>query len=416
MPRAEAGEVTERGREPDAVRAGAMLGAGVALGVSRLDPQAGDCARERLERIVAGHLADGERVCVTLADAGRGPGARDRLHALLDVLAAALGRANVPGRRLELALPAGFVCPAEAWTLRHAALGAGPLYLRTERAAFVACGRSVPPGFWAGAWRVSAGGFVHCSHAPTVAPSTPLLAAEEAGAVLPGLGLAVPPGTAWVTGRVDVAACADPAGNVDWPALTRALEMRVDEGDRVHDEARWPAPSMRHDGWRNRRLAILVTGLGEVALRRGAVPVTREQFCELAALVARIRAVLVARSRDLARRRGVLPALAAGDPTRVLAATAHGAWVERWNQALENAGVRHRNLLAMSPFSVLPVAAAPDARCFDLLPLIEQADVCAARGPFSPHRWKYSEFMELHRRTWAALERAHANRLVAEQV
>ncbi len=416
MPRAEAGEVTGPGREPDAIRAGAMHGAGVALGVSPLDLQAGDCARERLERIVAGHLADGERVCVTLADARRDAGARDRLQALLDVLAVALGRASVPGRRLELALPAGFVCPAEAWTLRFAALGAGPLYLRTERAAFVACGRAVPPGFWAAAWRVSAGGFVHCSHAPTVAPSTPLLAAEEAGAVLPGLGLAVPAGSAWVTGRVDVAAHADAAGNVDWPALTRALEVRVDEGDRVHDEARWPTPAMRHDGWRNRRLAILVTGLGELARRRDALPVTRVQFREFAALVARIRRVLVARSRVLASRRGVLPALAAGDPTRSLAATAHSAWAERWNRALETAGVRHRNLLAISPFSILTDAADPDPRCFDLLPLIEQADACAARGPVSPCRWKYKEFIELHQRTWAALERAHANRLIAEQV
>ncbi|MDX1499460.1 MAG: hypothetical protein R3176_06165 [Woeseiaceae bacterium] len=416
MPGAEAGDITGRDCATRAAGAAAMRGAGVALGVSRLDLEAGDCARERLERIVAGLLADGERVCVTLGDAGRGPAARQTLRALLDVLAAACGRANLSGRQIELALPAGVVCPAEAWTLRFAALGAGPLYLRTERAAFVACGRAVPPGFWAGAWRAAAGGFVHCSHAPTVGPSTPLPAAEEAGAVLPGLGFAVPAGSAWVTGRVDIAGYADADGNVDWDALTAALESCVDEGDRVHDEARWPTPSMRHDGWRNRRLAILLTGLGELARRRGALPVTRGQFRELAALVARIRALLVARSRSLACRHGVLPALAAGDPTRSLAATPQRAWTERWNRALETAGVRHRNLLAMAPFSVLPDAAEPDPRCFDLLPLLEQADACAARGPVAPGRWKYKEFIELHQRTWAALERAHANRLVAEQV
>ena len=92
--------------------------------------------------------------------------------------------------------------------------------------------------------------------------------------------------------------------------------------------------------------------------------------------------------------------------------------IERFRSggALAAVGTRHRNLLAMSPASVLPARARFDRASFELLPLLEHADAWCIPPASLQAELNLNEFRELHRRSWAVLQRRNGRRLVAEQV
>jgi hypothetical protein len=91
-------------------------------------------------------------------------------------------------------------------------------------------------------------------------------------------------------------------------------------------------------------------------------------------------------------------------------------WQKRWRKALDFAAIRHRNLLAMSPWSVFPTGEPADSRYSDLLPLLEFADACAFPAPPCLRGWNTNEYKHFHRHAWAVLERRDARQLFAEQV
>ena len=204
---------------------------------------------------------------------------------------------------------------------------------------------------------------------------------------------------------------------IDESLLEEALRARVDAADAVHDTTAWPTPQMRHDAWLNRRLAIMVTGIGDVVLRRGADPRQFSCLRDLGDLFAWIRSIVVARSREIAQRSEPVPALTETDPTRFLSiGNDIDTWNRVWRRAIDSNAVRHRNLLVLSPWSVFPGQADDTAGFLDLLPLLEFADCCSFAGAPPLRDWNINFFRNLHQRAWAVLEQRLVRQSFAEPV
>lgn len=193
---------------------------------------------------------------------------------------------------------------------------------------------------------------------PDVLPRCPLLATERGRCPWSSRALMVPPETAWVPLTIRVPD--------DGPSerFGRKLDALLDQAEQIHDEAEWPTPRMQEDAWLNRRVAIELRGLGRFAVSRTASEVHR--------LVGWTSARLHARSAAWAARRRPLPSIRDADPTRRMRpSSSRDQWQRRWQAALVTTAVRHRNILALSPWSIL--CDGSDAR-YELLSLLSHAD------------------------------------------
>lgn len=360
----------------------------------------------------------GERipVSVTIDGLGHGRAAVDGLARVCELIHPALARAQAASRNIQITIPADAMLPLQAWSIRRRRLGPGRINLLTGDTAPRLRRSDRADSFWRQLWRLRGHSELLCTFAATVSPTCPLLALERASAVEPRLALLAPVGSAWAWAIVHVDDFVDVRGSLDQQALESELEFCVELGERLHDTAVWPTPTMRQDSWRNRRIAILLGGLGNIVTRRKLDP--REFRCheELRQLLVWIRSVVTAHSRRLAVRNDLLPALIDNDPMLRLAPSARAGWKERWNTALQTAAVRHRNLLAMSPWSVLPTSPKSPAAFFDLLSLLDAADACTFQPPCPIRHYNLKEFIELYALSRAALARCDARRPIAEQV
>ena len=156
-----------------------------------------------------------------------------------------------------------------------------------------------------------------CARACSVSPCS-LLSAETATGVLPGAAVQVPAGTAWLPMRIDLSRFADSGGCLQENAIERALCRSVEIGELLHDAVHWPTARMRHDAWLNRRLAIIVTGFGDLVRRRGQDPADFASLAELSQFLRWAQAMLLRQSRAVAQGIGNLPALELTDPSLTL--------------------------------------------------------------------------------------------------
>ena len=204
---------------------------------------------------------------------------------------------------------------------------------------------------------------------------------------------------------------------IDVSRLDRALDACIDLGDCLLDHLSWFDDRQRQDAISNRRLAVCPAGFGDLVTRRGESPADLGCLQRLDALLADIRAGLWQRSKRLAESRGPLPALSDHSPRVAWRDDAHRRdWQHRWRNAVSHVQVRHRNLLAMSPYSLLPRQACPPPDFADLLPLLAHADVLSFARPPSLSHWKACEFRSFHQRIAAQVERHNAASLVAAGV
>ena len=387
---------------------------GVSLRLHALETLASGAAAERLHEQLYDVLAERLPVAVTVEQLG------DECHAA-SVFAAfvpccarpATTRAPVAAH-ISIAIDASTLSPEQLWTGRCEVLGPGPLYLMLGSALTPPSVepqlRRMQERFWSECWQLRNSGQLRTALAPMVSSPCPLLASETAFGILPPAGLQVPPCSAWVTLQVNLTDFASAAGELDVFALRDALRRCIESGETLHDEAAWPTAAMRHDAWLNRRLAISITGIGDLALRRGIDPACFHALQDLARVLQDIRSTVHDYSRQLAALIEPLPALELADAE-------HGpAWHARWQKALQFAATRHRNLLAMSPWSVFPSSGSTDSRYCDLLPLLEYADVCAFPAPPCLRSWNINKFKDFHHRAWAVLERKDARKLFAEAI
>ena len=395
------------------------------LQLHAMETLASIAAVERLQEQVFDVLIQHSSVSVTVRGIG------DPLHAeasfaqVCAILESAAKEAGAPAAGLAVAIDAGVLSPQGLWMKRKEILGPGPLYLLVgsdlTRPSSDPEERRRQDQFWLQCWHLRNGGHVRTAFAPMVSSPCPLLSSEVADGILPGSGLQVPPGSAWVPVEVDVTHYANDQGELSVFALRESLRRSVEYGESMHDELDWPTAAMRHDAWLNRRLAISVTGIGDLAKIRGLDPQSFVGLKDMGAVLQEVRETLNNYSRKLATDTEPVPALKMSDPSRgpsevVGRSDWHSVWQSRWQTALRFAAIRHRNLLAISPWSVFPSGDTADSRYCDLLPLLAYADVCSF--PLSPclSDWNINEFKYFHHRAWAVLEQKDAQQMIAEQV
>lgn len=385
---------------------------GASLQLHALETLASVAAVERIKEQAIAVLEHRLPLAVTVDNLGAAPEAS--FVDVCTVLAAAAAAAGVDPSLVCVAVDANLLEPQQIWLKRCAVLGPGPLYLLVGNSltppSINIAARQAQDKFWLQCWQLRDCRHVRIALAPVISSPCPLLPPENAsGILLPG-GLQVPPGTAWIQMQLDVTGYADEKGEIDEFALHKCLRLCIETGESMHDEIDWLTAAMRHDAWLNRRLAISVRGIGDLAELRGLDPQCFAAQKDLGRILQDVRDVVDACSRQLALQTQPLPSLEMHD------ACCDADWKERWQKALRLSAMRHRNLLAMSPWSLFPSSGPADSRYSDLLPLLQYADVCSFPPPPCLQDWNINEFKHFHHRISAVLERKDARQLIAEQV
>lgn len=203
-----------------------------------------------------------------------------------------------------------------------------------------------------------------------VLPRCGLLVAEHGVCHWSSRSLMAPPESAWVPVQLYLPDCLEGGDDAVSASLVRLLGM----ADRLHDTARWPTSRMQYDSWLNRRVALEVTGIGDCVLRHGL------GLAGLHRLLGYISARCQHWSRAMACLGRPLPALREADPARQIPpGPLRDQWRLRWQAALRSSGVRHRNLTALSPWSL--VFRRGRRLDTELLSLLIHADAIYAEAP-----------------------------------
>jgi len=394
---------------------------GAALAIDVATTLESDAAVAQLRDQAFAILANGLGLSISAIGLAGTDDAADLLRRLCEVLAAAASDACARPNDIEIAIDADALAPLLIWKTRRDTLGEGPVYLMADDERMVPADgwskREQCEQFWLQLWHLRDASALRAACSSIVSSQCPLLSAEVATTVLPCSGVQVPAGTAWVPIHVDLARFADARGNINEPALEYALHCSVDSGDVLHDLVDWPTAMMRHDAWLNRRLAIIVTGMGDLALRRRLDPQKFHSLKTLDQLLHWVQQTLHSRSQQIARQSSHVPALDRSDPAHSLpGGDVRDDWRMRWRRAVDQGAVRHRNLLVLSPWSVFPVNSPPDIRYADLLPLVAHGDACTFARSATLAHWNINEFKSFHQRAWAALHQRDHAALIAERV
>lgn len=395
------------------------LASGITLLVDAAPIQASDGAATRFRQQAFDALASGLPLSVSVRELGEGTDAYAAFSDVCAVLRLAAADAGAATATIEVVVDARSLSPQAAWTVRREHLGGGTVHLlpgrfvmqpdRSDRE------RRRYERFWSELWLAHRSGEVSAACAALVLPQCSLLSAEAAICVQPATAVQTPAGSAWLPMRLNVSRFADDGGSLCESALEHALGRCVDIGDELHDLVRWPTAQLRHDAWLNRRLAIELTGFGDLLERRALDPQHFASLQELSELLRWMQGILHRQSRRVARRTEYLPALEQSDPSHALPrGQARNGWRARWREAVESAAVRHRNLLVLSPWSVFPAHKPADYRFADLLPLLGFANAGAFPSPPCLAHWNISKFKCFHKRAWAVLQQRSAAHQIAE--
>ncbi len=354
-------------------------------------------------------LADGQPASLTVRfEDASGPNER-LLESLCARLSGLLFEHVVDPRLVELVVAASSIAPPAALLIRRRFLGQGPVGFLVDS--------TLEHGRWLQLWRLRNIAQVSMAVAAPVRSPCPLLSMENGNAILPGISMNVPAGSAWVPLHINLARYADDSGALRYEELRRALVACVEVGERLHDVCKRPLPVSRHDAWFNRRLAVEIGGIGELAKARRIDPGSHCGLEELREDVRFAKRTLRETSSRLAKLRGSVPSLRHTDPARTMPAGAsRDTWRKRWRAAVASTAIRHRNLVSISPWSLFSPGQNAEFRCADLLPLLTSADAVTYRRPVSVSHWNVNEFREFYQRTGAVLQKQLANMVFAERV
>ena len=399
---------------------GALAG-GVTLLADAGATQTSDSAAARFRQQAFDTLANGLSLSVSVHELGEGTDAHAAFSAICELLRLAMQDAGASPECIAVAVKAEALSPQAAWAVRSARLGGGPVHVLPGRAVMQPDSsqreRDQHDRFWSQLWHAHGTARIGVAYAPTVFAQCSLLSAEVADCVLPATAVQVPAGTAWLPMSLDVSRFTDERGSLRESAIEHALGRSIEIGDVLHDLVRWPTARMQHDAWLNRRLAIVLTGFGDLVQRRRQDPQQFASLTDLCELLRWIREVLQGRSREVARRTEHLPALEQSDPCRALpSGHVRNGWRTRWREAVESAAVRHRNVVVLSPWSLFPRGQPADFRYADLLPLLGFANACSFPAPPSLCHWNINKFKNFHQRAWAVLQQRGAVQQIAERL
>ncbi|MDA0679550.1 MAG: hypothetical protein O3A13_02145 [Proteobacteria bacterium] len=338
-----------------------------------------------------------------------------------EVIHRALSNYRLPGRRLGLCIHSHQM-PLEAYVLiSDVVIGRGPRYVFLDGLQMAARGnraRERAEANWLFLWRQRAterpvvpvyGGIVRSA--------CQLLADEVAATVFPDLGLHAPVNSAWLPITLPLTGFATPEGQIRWQQLGNAIRASLVIADEIHDLICWHDPRQLADARENRRLAISVTGIGDLVVQSGADPGSLSCLRWLIDLFTKIRSEFHEQSGRLAIETGALPALAEANYVREWSAGPHRElWHQYWQDAVQRSAVRHRNLMVLSPYAVLPTKAPVNPSFVDLLPVIALADAWAFAAPPDFAGWSAEQYRHFHRRARATIQGSHTASFVAAGV
>ena len=374
-------------------------------------------------RRVAPLLAHGGHVSVDLstvvreADVPAALGARrDQMRlvasGLSTGLAPALARYGVAPERLMLSAGADHPGLGELLRLRECAALARPriairlpdrlmLALRGVETAEAAHWPGDPVRLWQGLTGLAhrtAG--IHLVLQHTTRPACALAGSERGDAVLPLSLFEAQADTAWPSLRIALENLGAATPALALCELRRLLRAGLRLADNLVDQLHWASPELAQDALVNRRLAVHLTGLGDLVDRWRLDPAAFSCVHLAVRWIGVLRALMLRESNALARERGPFPGLDLRDITTSLTRSLGN---ERAHRLLRRAGLRHRHLLVLSPFSVFPAGAArhPLAAYLHLLPVLRWADTVAMCGDGIGRALPVAAYRRLLRMTWA---------------
>jgi hypothetical protein len=380
-----------------------------------------DWLRERsmavVARRLAPHLAAGAQASLDVSALARGEAPPALRREQMQLVAAGM-RAALPGalarygigtRGLVLSVGADHPGIGALLGLREcAALGRPRVVVRVPDSLMQALGRhDAPEGD--GAVRLWHGLTALAHREPgirlvlerTTRPACALAWGERADAVLPVSRFEARAETAWLALGLRLDALAVPACLGDGlRELRRLLRAALRLADDVVEQVDWATPELAQDALVNRRLAVHVTGIGDLVDRWRLDPAAFGTVKLAVRWLALVRRLMVRESNALARERGPFPGLELRELARSLA---HNVGEERAGRLLRQAGLRHRHLLVLSPYSVFPERAPrqPLAAYLHLLPSIRAADTIAMHGDGVARALSPAAFRRLLQMTWA---------------
>ena len=359
---------------------------------------------------------------LSLSDLGSGDAAIDSLQRLCQFLQREIANNKCSGEHFGVCVHAHQL-PLQAFQVFAKSFpGNGPYYVLLDRMQMTPHSdrrvQSETDQNWSVLWRSRlASVSLKPAYGATVRTACPLLSDEDAASVLPVCGIQVPVDSAWLPMSLSLPDFANDAGEIRWEQLLPALASGVDLAEEMMNQLSWSHPGQCTDARCNRRLAMSITGLGDLVDRCGLDPANLGTLRWLSAIVVRIRTTLWHRSGQLARNLGCLPALCSSDPSSGWDDSVERKnWRRHWQVALEKSAVRHRNMLILSPYSVLPSNGACSAGYTDLLPVMACADAWSfADVPQFPG-WSLNEYKVFHTRAWAVIQGCKTGSLVAAGV
>ena len=233
-------------------------------------------------------------------------------------------------------------------------------------------------------------------------PLTDLMGSERPDTIMPLSLFEAPADTAWLGMQFDLSAI--PAEQIERGTghLKKLVRVGVRLADNLVDSVTWPSEELRRDALANRRLAAHVTGIGDLVLRHGLDPASFSTLRLLQRWLTLLKRQLLRESLRLAEERGPYPALNAEQLVRTLAPR-YGA--VRARRIISRRSPRHRQLLALSPYCVLPrrTNAIPARAWLNLLPLIRIGDNLTMHGSQVRSLLDRADYESLLRSTWALL-------------
>jgi hypothetical protein len=165
---------------------------------------------------------------------------------------------------------------------------------------------------------------------------------------------------------------------IDRRRLKRVLESCVRMADNLIDRVDWPLPDIEADAYRCRRIALHLTGIGELVRGLGLCAGDFATLETIDRILQFSRHCAYQYSVQLARERGPYPALG----VEKLRDDCHCPRLR--DRVMENVtrhGTRHSRLIAIGPYDLIP----GDAECaeithsINLLPVLRYADSLAFR-------------------------------------
>ena len=233
-------------------------------------------------------------------------------------------------------------------------------------------------------------------------PLTDLMGSEKPDTIMPLSLFEAPADTAWLGMQFDLSAI--PAEQIERGTghLKKLVRVGVRLADNLIDAVTWPSEQLRRDALANRRLAAHVTGIGDLVLRHGLDPASFSTLRLLQRWLTLFKRQLLRESLRLAEERGPYPALNADQLVRTLAPRYGDV---RARRIISRRSPRHRQLLALSPYCVLPrrANATPARKWLNLLPLVRVADNLTMHGSQVRSLLDRADYERLLRSTWALL-------------